>query len=58
MNKALFLETQATIETYFTYAICKKISIHHLMLHKIENEIAKFVSSQINNIQLAYIRVF
>ena len=58
MHKALFLETQATIEKYFTYTICKKISIHHLMLHKIENEVVKFVKSQINNIQLAYILVF
>jgi len=58
MNKVLLLETQATIEKYFTYATCKKISIHHLMLHKIENEIVKFVMSQINNIQLAYILVF
>jgi len=58
MNKALFLETQATIEKYFNYAICKKINIHHLILHKIENETVKFVTSQINNIQLAYILVF
>ena len=57
MNKALFLETQSTIEKYFTYTICKKI-IHHLMLHEIENGIVKFVTSQINNIQLAYILVF
>jgi hypothetical protein len=58
MHKVLSLETQATIEKYFTYAICKKISIHHLMPHKIENKVVKFVTSQINNIQLAYILVF
>jgi len=58
MNKALFLETQATTEKYFTYATGKKISNHHLMLHKIENETVKFVKSQINNIQLTYILVF
>jgi hypothetical protein len=58
MNKALFLETQATIEKYFACKICKKICIHHSMLYKIENETVKFVSSQINNIQLAYIIVF
>ena len=28
------------------------------MLHKIENEVVKFVSSQINNIFIAYILVF
>jgi len=58
MNKALFLEIQATTEKYFTYATHKKISIHLLMPHKIENEVIKFVMSQINNIQLTYILVF
>jgi hypothetical protein len=58
MNKTMFLETQRTTKNYFTYATRKKISIHHLMLHKIENEIVIFVTSQINNIQLVYTLVF
>jgi len=41
-----------------TYEICKKINIYHLLLHKIEYKIVKFVSLQIYNIQLAYIHVF
>jgi len=41
-----------------TYEICKKISIYHLVLHKIEYKIVKFVNLKIYNIQLAYIHVF
>ena len=38
----------------------KKVHIYHvIMLHKIENKILKFLSTQIaNNIQLAHILVF
>jgi hypothetical protein len=35
-----------------------KINVHHLMLPKNENKLVKFVSSQINNIKLAYVLVF
>ena len=32
--------------------------MHHLILHKTEKKIVKFVSLQINNIQLAYVLVY
>lgn len=57
-NDALFLETQPILQRYLTFEIYKAINIHHLMLRKTENKILKFVSSHIDDNQLAYILLF
>ena len=54
----IFLETRTILEEYLTNETYKRIKVHHLMLYKIENKVVKFVSSQINNILIAYILVF
>jgi ribulose bisphosphate carboxylase small subunit len=56
--KHCFLKHTQFYINILTYEIHKKMNIHNLVLHKIENIIVKSVSSQINNIQLAYILVF
>jgi len=56
--KHFLQKTRLILQQYFNLSNIQKINTQHSMIHKTENKMVKFVSLQINNIQLEYLFVF